>query len=215
MSEAFQSHIAIYAELLPNIKQVSVVVSLSSTADTGTTAEVINNGNTITVQHQGHTQSLDLPAQVAISTAIPIPQASTAQLNWRFPLSPLAPSPATPFSLEDQAIPWEAKDIVCGSQVCCRKCGHTIINEDSIISWKDLPSENWAEMMEFWHCHKPADHKHEEPEPQQNGKHENGESLTRRGYGASNAISAKPGVGFVDMVSFMFSESDCNGLLVS
>jgi ubiquitin-protein ligase E3 D len=153
---------------------------------------------------------------VATSAALPIRQAATTLLNWRFPLSPQASSPATPFSLEDQPIPWEAKDIVPGSHVCCRKCANTIINEGSVASWKDLPSENWAEMMEFWHCHKPADHKHDEHEPvSRDSQRQQDEALTRRGYGASNAISAQPGVGFVDSVSFMFSESDCKGLLVS
>jgi hypothetical protein len=66
-----------------------------------------------------------------------------------------------------------------------------------IKAWKDLPSENWAEMMEFWHCHKPED---------DHGKDH--EHLTSKGYGARSMIGAQLGVGFVDLTSFLFSESD-------
>jgi hypothetical protein len=59
-------------------------------------------------------------------------------------------------------------------------------------------------MMEFWHCHKPHDHEHQDPE-----------SLASKGYGANHAISAQKGTGFVDLTSFLFSESDCQGLKVS
>ncbi|KAI6785612.1 uncharacterized protein J7T54_005946 [Emericellopsis cladophorae] len=74
----------------------------------------------------------------------------------------------------------------------------------------NLPSENWAEMMEFWHCHKPHDHDHGHT----NGGAEQAD-LTKRGYGASNAISAQETVGLVDITSFMFTESDCDGILFS
>jgi hypothetical protein len=107
------------------------------------------------------------------------------------------------FSLENQALPWNAVDMQAGSAIRCRKCDHAIVKEGVIGTWKDLPSENWAEMMEFWHCHKPHDHGSTDDE-----------HLTKRGYGASNAISAQPGVGFVDITSFMFAESDCNSLSV-
>ncbi|KAF5682686.1 hypothetical protein FCIRC_4865 [Fusarium circinatum] len=86
----------------------------------------------------------------------------------------------------------------------CRSCGSEFVAQNIINTWKDLPSENWAEMMEFWHCHKPHDHDHQDPE-----------SLATKGYGANHAISAQQGVGFVDLTSFLFSESDCRGLQYS
>lgn len=206
------SNMNIYVELHANIRQVSVAVSLGSGSDATTSAQVTKNGFAIEVRHQGQTLSQDLPAEVdATATALSIPQSSSSRLNWRLPLSPSVPRPSL-FSLEIQTIPWESKDINAGSGICCRQCGHVIIRKESIASWRDLPSENWAEMMEFWHCHKPHDEEHN------HSHHEKGadiENLEKRGYGASNVISAKPGVGFVDLVSFMLSESDCDGLLVS
>lgn len=70
--------------------------------------------------------------------------------------------------------------------------------------WKDLPSENWAEMMEFWHCHKPEPH-----------NHQSHEHLADRGYGANAGISAQDAVGFIDIMSFLFTDHDTTGLKVS
>lgn len=212
-----QSSTTIYAELLANIRQVSVAATLPSQVDATTSAEIIEDGKAIRVKHQGQTQSLSLPADVAALPALPIPGTASSRLNWRLPLSPAVPRPDA-FSLENQAVPWGAKDLVSGSPIRCRKCAHPIIAQDTISFWKDLPSENWAEMMEFWHCHKPHDHNHGNGHAHDHDHSNNGveeDSLVKRGYGASNAISAKPGVGFVDLVSFMFAEDDCNDILVS
>jgi hypothetical protein len=74
----------------------------------------------------------------------------------------------------------------------------TIVEAGTLQVWKDLPSENWAEMMEFWHCHKPHEHKHGNDD----------DDLTNRGYGASSRIAAQSSVGFVDLTSFLLAESD-------
>lgn len=203
MTTTSESTAIIYAELLSNIRQVSVVASLSCDLDSTTNAEVIDNGQVIRIHHQGHTQALTLPSQVSAPPVLPISQAPCMRLSWRLPLSPTVARPLA-FSLETQALPWSSVDIKIGSQIFCRKCQHPIVKENTITAWKDLPSENWAEMMEFWHCHKPHDHAQLDDE-----------ELVKRGYGASNAISAQVGIGFVDLTSFMFSESDCNGLSVS
>ncbi|KAG6116566.1 hypothetical protein E4U13_001775 [Claviceps humidiphila] len=113
----------------------------------------------------------------------------------------LLPSP--PFSPENQAVPWAAPDPEAGSAVTCERCHSTIISDSKLRVWKDLPSENWAEMMEFWHCHKPHDRDQQE-----------NKDLADKGYGANNnVISAQSGVGFVDIISFMFDERDCQNLL--
>lgn len=39
----------------------------------------------------------------------------------------------------------------------CSNCKSDLVNLKAISQWKSLPSETWAEMMDFWHCHKPAD----------------------------------------------------------
>lgn len=195
--------ISVYAELLSNIRQVTVGVTLPSPSDASTSAEVVDGGRRLRVRHQGHSEDLELPATVTTSAALAVSKAASAEQSWRLPVSP-AEASATRFSPEDQAVPWDSTDIKVGSAICCRGCGSAVVQGGKIGSWKDLPSENWAEMMEFWHCHKPTDH----------GEHED-EALANRGYGANGAITAQPSVGFVDITSFMFAESDCDGLLVS
>lgn len=195
--------ISVYAELLSNIRQVTVGVTLPSPSDASTSAEVVDGGRRLRVRHQGHSEDLELPATVTTSAALAVSKAASAEQSWRLPVSP-AEASATRFSPEDQAVPWDSTDIKVGSAICCRGCGSAVVQGGKIGSWKDLPSENWAEMMEFWHCHKPTDH----------GEHED-EALANRGYGANGAITAQPSVGFVDITSFMLAESDCDGLLVS
>ncbi|CAI6095646.1 unnamed protein product [Clonostachys chloroleuca] len=203
MNPSPESSAYIYAELLVNIRQVSVVANLPSPVD-GSTKAVID-GHTIRLQHQSQSSTLVIPARVVAPPILPLPDPKqrTVKLSWRLPLSTAVAKPAS-LSLEGQALPWGSVDIQKESPIQCRGCHHEIVPRGTIKEWKDLPSENWAEMMEFWHCHKPHDHE----------KHDD-EKLTQRGYGASNAIAAQPNVGFVDLTSFMVAESDCDGLLFS
>lgn len=205
MAQSYTAVLSIYAELLSNIRQVSVRATLSSSSDSTTKAEILDDGRRIHVHHRGEVRSLDLPARVSVRSAISIPEKSSPDLAWRLPV-PATETGLPRFSAENQSVPWSSTDIKTGSRVCCRHCDHVIVQPERIKSWKDLPSENWAEMMEFWHCHKPHEHEHE---------HHDGEALSKRGYGADSSITAQPEIGFVDLTSFMFSESDCDGLLVS
>ncbi|RDA84794.1 hypothetical protein CP532_6535 [Ophiocordyceps camponoti-leonardi (nom. inval.)] len=198
-----ETGIAIYAELLPNIQQVSVAAALSSPLDASTSAEVVDSGRRIRVRHHDHALVVELPATVAASTALPLPQIPCSNLIWRLSAA-VVDARAFPSVPENQAIPWASPDLQLGSVISCRTCGNEIVPRDQIKVWKDLPSENWAEMMEFWHCHKP--HDSENPD---------NEALADRAYGANSAIAARPGVGFVDVTSFMFSEQDCHHLLFS
>lgn len=42
------------------------------------------------------------------------------------------------------------------SHFACSQCHETLLTCENIKSWKALPTETWAEMMDFWHCHKPS-----------------------------------------------------------
>ncbi|KAI1379389.1 ubiquitin-conjugating enzyme E2-binding protein [Hypoxylon crocopeplum] len=189
--------ILIYAELLSNIRQVSVGCSLHTPSTSGTKATVSSDGRVLTVNHDGVETSIHLPGRVASPPRLPLQNLGTESLSWRLPLAtPLEDRVLT--VSEEQMVPWSAGDLQPESPISCRTC-HTAIVKDGLIKiWKDLPSENWAEMMEFWHCHKPHDHGH---------KHDD-DGLTSRGYGANSRITAQPGVGFVDLTSFLLSCTD-------
>ncbi|KAG5954375.1 hypothetical protein E4U58_007654 [Claviceps cyperi] len=194
----------LYAELLANLGQVSVAATLPKPPNKGDTrVNITADGHRLVLDYTGLSTTILLPAPVA-TMSLKIAEGASRYLTWRLPLSRDAAS-NPPFSAENQVVPWAAPDLKAGSAVTCERCRSTIIPDGKLKVWKDLPSENWAEMMEFWHCHKPHDR------DQQGNK-----GLADKGYGANNnVISAQSGVGFVDIISFMFDERDCQNLLFS
>ncbi|TLS24414.1 hypothetical protein PpBr36_08809 [Pyricularia pennisetigena] len=226
---------SIYAELLPNIRQVSVVASLPSQCDSSTRALLLSDGSRIHVTHRDDARLLELPAAVVQgggggSAILPLKPAADngCKLTWRFPLGSAHSAPAAlrgttaPGGVAGSSVPWEAVNISAGSTVRCRGCKAVLVPGERIEEWKDLPSANWAEMMEFWHCHKPDDHDgpdghrhdgHDRQDQQSKGGAKADEQmLARRGYGANSSIQAQLGVGFVDLMTFLFAEDDCRGV---
>ncbi|KAI0444823.1 ubiquitin-conjugating enzyme E2C-binding protein [Xylaria telfairii] len=189
--------ILIYAELLSNIRQVSVGCTLPTPISEATRVTVAPDGWALTVAHDGSSETIRLPESVALFSQLPIRESGGTGLSWRLPLATLATGRVLPAASEE-SVPWSATDLERGSTVICRMCKSNIVDTGTLKVWKDLPSENWAEMMEFWHCHKPHDHTH----------HNNDEHLTHRGYGSSSRITAQPGIGFVDLTSFLLADSD-------
>lgn len=197
-------HIIIYAELLTNLRQVTVKAVLPSVAGPATSAAVVGVGREIVIKHDSLEQKIQLPARVAGDGPLPIPSNGRCDLIWRIPVA-ADELRSGHFVPEQQPLPWTAMEIVPDTGVRCRACNAEIVPQGSIEAWKDLPSEGWAELMDFWHCHKPVDHAEAKDE----------DHLTKRGYGANMTIRSQPGVGLVDMVSFMLSEADCTSLTVS
>lgn len=197
----------IYSELLLNLRQVSVVVSLPSDLDSSTKAEVFENGTRIGIHHGSDSRDLRLPGAVGVSGRLPIARPSNTPklLSWKFPLSQSHPSHNLLGHDPYPSLPWTSVDLRPGSTILCRHCKATFVSSGTITVWKDLPSENWAEMMEFWHCHK--------PDPENTEAHDT-DHLTNRGYGASASISAQAAIGFVDLASFLVLDSDTTNLKV-
>ncbi|KAI1816487.1 ubiquitin-conjugating enzyme E2C-binding protein [Poronia punctata] len=191
-------HILLYAELLSNIRQVSVGCTLPTPVSETTKATVASDGRSLTVVHDGQSQSIRLPG-IVVSLPLTIQRTGGTNLSWRLPLS-APPSNVRALHTSEESVPWSATDLGQGSAVTCRACRSTIVESGTLKVWKDLPSENWAEMMEFWHCHKPHEHKHSDGDGD--------EHLANRGYGASSRITAQSGVGFVDLASFLLARQD-------
>jgi hypothetical protein len=195
--------ILLYAELLTNLRQITVKASLPTPADQTTKVQILDLGHKFHIEHYGVERELQLPAQAPIAGALPTSHKGSVDLTWRVPVRPQE-AQKRHFVPESQPLPWTSADIRHNTAVACRNCDACIVEQGKINAWKDLPSENWAEMMEFWHCHKPVDHTKPDDD-----------ALNHRGYGAANTINAQEGVGFVDMTSLLFHESDCQNLLVS
>ncbi|OTA58421.1 hypothetical protein K449DRAFT_385838 [Hypoxylon sp. EC38] len=188
--------IFIYAELLSNIRQVSVACSLQTPVSPNTRASISSDGQLLTINHDGVETSVRLPGRVASIKQLPVQNPGTKNLSWRLPLAPTLEDHLSR-TQEGQTVPWSASDLQPESPITCRTCRAAIVESSTIKVWKDLPSENWAEMMEFWHCHKPHNHGHGH------------DSLTTsKAYGASSRISAQSGIGFIDLTSFLLSEKD-------
>lgn len=196
--------LSIYAELLPSIRQVSVAASLPLEPGAAPQAQVFADGSRIGIRQGRNAKDLLLPGAVTAPPVLPVPSAPTRSLSWRLPLAASHPSPGPLGHDHYPTPPWSAADLEAGSPVACRQCGNAVVQSGAISSWKDLPSENWAEMMEFWHCHKPEPHDHQDHE-----------RLADRGYGANAGIATQATVGFIDIMSLVFAESDITGLKVS
>ncbi|TGO24978.1 hypothetical protein BPAE_0090g00220 [Botrytis paeoniae] len=191
----------IYAELLSNIRQISVLAFLDTPSDSTTKAELLADGTILKLNHAEHDIRLILPSQVVSNSPLREFPLGNLELSWRLPL-------AGDFQRADVDIaqtieaPWSAKDMVIGEQFFeCRRCSTIIVEADRIKEWRDLPSEGWAEMMDFWHCHKPSDHA--------DHNHENENLASTKGYGANTKFNAQPGIGFMDHSTFLLAETDC------
>ncbi|KAL8883721.1 MAG: hypothetical protein Q9192_007025, partial [Flavoplaca navasiana] len=194
--------IIIYAELLLNIRQITVVASLPSTYNNTTLVTLSEDRQSLSVAHDGQRNTIRLPAPVSPGFNLIIAPGTTKSLSFRLPL---ADDVANTLSLRDNTRGpqplWSAVSMGSMTQVACRFC-QTLLVKEQVKSWKDLPSENWAEMMDFWHCHKPDSHDDDVSAHMQDG--------VRKGYGAASSIRPTFGVGLVDVTSFHLMQQDCN-----
>jgi hypothetical protein len=209
----------VYAELLSNIRQISVIAALDAPCDVATKVELSGDGKQFVLYHGGKTTTLSLPGSVASSVQLQKPALGSKELSWRLPLAGQPTRPDAEDAHSNEA-PWSARTLEENWGFLCRDCGAVIIREGAIKTWKDLPSENWAEMMDFWHCHKPDVPEHEKVhENGSNGTsgHIHNESTrkaitTTKGYGANTKFTAIAGTAFVDITTFLLAASDCTNL---
>ena len=196
--------IFLYAEVLTNIRQVTLYASLKTALTTEETVlHIVSDKKRITVREGDVTSGIYLPTEISGTADVTIAAGKKKEISVRLEIgdtSELLPRDDVATAIE---VPWCAQDLSEGTAVHCKSCQAVIVKTGSISSWKDLPSENWAEMMDFWHCHKPHD------------EHTNADAATTKGYASTSQLSVSPGIGLVDTVSFTLHKSDCGGLKVS
>lgn len=214
---------SLYAEFLPKLGRISIVVHLPSLSTYRTKALISADATRLIVDHEGVTTELTLPVKSSLSGEhLPgeIPP-GLEEMSWRLTPHPdELPPDRGRLVFRGDAVPWSAADLKPCVDVMCRECKAVIVSKDKLREWKDLPSENWAEMMEFWHCHKPITNGHTKA----NGTNGQGtvdktqasdNELASRSYGANSAIVAQEGVGFVDLTKMLFHGEDWKNLMVS
>lgn len=193
------SSIVLYVELLSNIGQVTAFATLPSDSDKDTSASLSPDGRSLSIAHGDTKVGVRLPCKVLESPALRLPFAVGAKdLSFRLQVA----RDVTLNGQGDDIVPWSASCLTSDTRIACRVCNQSFLDV-SIPIWKDLPSENWAEMMDFWHCHKPND---EDPGSQ-------GQGLAK-GYAASNRLTPFRGVGLVDISYIILVESDGSGIQV-
>ena len=201
---ATMSKIYLYAEVLSNIGQVTLHASLETYKNEGTKFFITSDQRTITVQHEGEIAHLFLPVKIAGTAKLTLPAQRAKELSFRLQIEEATHDLPHLTALNDETY-WSSTALQSQAQLQCRSCKHEILLSGRKMLWKDLPSENWAELMEYWHCHKP--HNEDDDSATANG-------ATRKGYGASSKIVAEQGIGLVDVSSFLLASTDCPGAQV-
>lgn len=233
--------IHLHAELLPNIRQVTLYISLRTDSKLSSIQPEIylsESRRAVTVAypepHQDVCETIKLPARVSEAARrglnidgrwqmeegkVEAGQGRRKrELSFRMPLDPSDGFHAGTENEMDDFVPWTARDMTASTKVRCKNCGNIILGRPASKqsadtpapgwTWKDLPSGNWAEMMDFWHCHKPDPH--EDDVDRGADKDPNAHV---KGYGAANRVVAIPGTVLVDVATFLVKEEDCLGLI--
>ena len=203
--------IHLYVEHLLNIKTLSIQASLSTVSNKETKALLSADGRVLNLSHENETASIQLPINISPNqeskVKFTIPAIPSKELSFRVQLEekPGVQNGALSNGDGDSSnlVPWDAGSLTTKTEICCAQCSSVLLERGRIQNWKDLPSQGWADMMEFWHCHKP----HE--------SHSHGEDEINKGYAAGSKLAIENGVGLVDIGDFVFAPEDCSNLTVS
>ncbi|TKA22528.1 hypothetical protein B0A50_08068 [Salinomyces thailandicus] len=166
--------IHLYAEHLQNIRTVSVQACLATHSNNATKATLSADGSTLSLTHEGQSVSIRLPVNV--------------------------PSGHNDTTLHIPAAPPSSKELTFRLSLEEKPGSNSNL---PIRQWKDLPSEGWAEMMDFWHCHKPD-------VPHNQGHN----GSTARGISANSKLAVQQGIGLVGPLHLLLAHEDCQGLSV-
>ena len=195
------SSIYLYAELLLNIRQVTVFAMLPSNCNAKTRMWLGRDQRTLSLRHEGDEAIIELPCLVASSANPKFPSAAARELSFRLVISDAAGLLAEPKQATDYHDPWLALKLTSETQVACGSCGTLLVNNVNV--WKHLPSAGWADMMDFWHCHKPS--------PVDD---DNAHAGSSKGYAAANALGPTTGTGLVGVSYLLLSDMDCTSIKV-
>lgn len=151
-----------HAELLSNIKSITVSINLPSPSNLSTKLTRLTPSQ-LQLHHNGKTTTFNLPADITLSATTLLEKSiimvGETKLSYRLPVShgSCPTSPETSAGLENY-VPWSAVSLSSSTKdvsIRCKFCSSELVPGEKINTWKDLPSSNWADMMDIWHCHKP------------------------------------------------------------
>jgi ubiquitin-protein ligase E3 D len=197
--------IVLYAEALVHIRQLTLHASLQTEKNEHTRILLSSDKTIITALHDGESSSIYLPTQISGTANVTFPTDRRTEISTRLQIDDAEQRDPALDHLSDVEVPWAAASLQENSAISCRHCDTCLLPASTAVAWKDLPSEHWADLMDFWFCHKP----HTEHDAAQIVAAET------KGYGAKSKISADAGVGLVDPVSLLLNKNDCTNIEVS
>ncbi|KAK9237609.1 ubiquitin-conjugating enzyme E2-binding protein [Lipomyces kononenkoae] len=162
-SHGWQGHnIAYFAELLPHIAQISLTISPLDAVPIHFT-RISSSKLYVKATSESAASIITLPGST--TKDVPISLQQLCQLNSDIKTGSVRLK-AERDEREEHIVPLSARQLSDCKAVQCRECGADLLKDN--VKFLDLPSENWYELLDYWHCHKP-DHDH--------------------GHGAQNSIS--------------------------
>ena len=196
--------IYLYAEALTHIRQLTLHAELQTDKNEHTKILLSSDKKIITALHDGESSSIYLPTQISGTANVTFPIDRKTEISARLQIDDVDQLKSASDESTGAEVPWTAADLSDNISLRCKRCGADILHSRQVTTWKDLPSDHWAEFMDFWFCHKPHDayspHDH---------------AAESRGFSARSTVTASPGVGLVDTVSFLLHRDDCQSLQVS
>ncbi|KAK9460195.1 ubiquitin-conjugating enzyme E2-binding protein [Lipomyces oligophaga] len=147
-------NITYYAELLPRVSFISVTISPIDAVPSHITR--LNSRKVFFKESATDptSSSFQLPGPVAPDTSLSL-RSYAEVANNVLTLRLKAARQAEDEDIRDQKPPLMSSDLQLGLPLDCRTCQNHILRKE--VKFLDMPSENWYELMDYWHCHKPDD----------------------------------------------------------
>ncbi|KMP09910.1 hypothetical protein CIHG_07238 [Coccidioides immitis H538.4] len=208
------------------VAAIAVYVTLAdlpNSSETQSILEIVPSRDELLLSVGDQKRSLRLPARVAPSAPsyFPLQPGSASNIDQReFSFRLQVDEGSQCFPSRDAStpqIPWSAKHMSAETQIKCRACGNILLEPQggNRMVWKDLPSANWAELMDIWHCHKPDSHEdgdHKDKITHNGPMSTHNESAASKGYGAGNHTVCQADTVLVDVMNFYVTETNAVGV---
>lgn len=194
----------VYAEILTHIRQLTIYASVRTREQLGTKLCVALTEEVVTIALEEEKQSIILPTLIAGRPRTVCPTFEALDLSIRLDVEERHQWKKDGTVAEVQA-PWSASVLGPTTSIQCRACRARILETCQIGTWKEMPNENWAELMELWFCHKPHD---------EQAAVEDETAAAAKGFSSRSRLVVSQGVGMTDLVSFVLHQTDCLNIKV-
>ena len=147
--------INLYAEFLLHVRSATVFATIRKESSTYKEAYVYADQKCIRITYDGNTSALALPLGIKLKGSIGFPVSDPAEISVRLEVVEEGlPSHGSLLEVANDS-PWSASYFTPQTQVACKGCCSLLVPARK-RNWKDLPRGSWAESLDHWYCHRPA-----------------------------------------------------------